>query len=82
MGIVAVSYEDAPERWEDRPDINDEVWPEYNQHGDVLNRYWRRLYDEAAGYQFMLFDRGLGRGSRRGPHDPLCSGRKRGRAGR
>jgi hypothetical protein len=56
MGIVALSYEAAPERWEQAPDITSEVWPEYNQHGDVLNRYWGRLYDEFPAFQFMLYD--------------------------
>jgi GNAT superfamily N-acetyltransferase len=56
MGIVAVSYEAEPERWEQMPDITSEVWPEYNHHGDVLNRYWGGLYDEFPAFQFMLYD--------------------------
>lgn len=56
MGIAAVSYEAGAERWEQMPDITSEVWPEYNQHGDVLNRYWSRLYDEFPSFQFMLYD--------------------------
>jgi GNAT superfamily N-acetyltransferase len=60
MGIVAVSYETGPNRWEQMPDITSEVWPEYNQHGDVLNRYWGRLYDEFPAFQFMLYDESTG----------------------
>jgi GNAT superfamily N-acetyltransferase len=60
MGIVAVSYEAGPERWDQMPDITDEVWPEYNKHGDVLNCYWGRLYDEFAAFQFMLYDQRSG----------------------
>jgi GNAT superfamily N-acetyltransferase len=33
-----------------------EAWPEYQHHGDVLNRYWRRLHDERADFQFALVD--------------------------
>jgi GNAT superfamily N-acetyltransferase len=32
------------------------VWPEYNTHGDVLNRYWGRLDDVFADFQFVLRD--------------------------
>ncbi len=60
MGIVAVSFEAESERWEQMPDISSEVWPEYNLHGDVLNLYWGRLYDEFAAFQFMLYDEGTG----------------------
>jgi hypothetical protein len=38
----------------DRVDFN--VWPAYNTHGDVLNRYWRRLYDDFPDFQFVLYD--------------------------
>jgi GNAT superfamily N-acetyltransferase len=38
------------------PGISLEVWPEYNLHGDVLNRYWGRPYDEFPGFQFVLCD--------------------------
>ena len=60
MGIASVSFATEPERWEQMPDISSEVWPEYNLHGDVLNRYWGRLYDEFAAFQFMLYDEGTG----------------------
>lgn len=32
------------------------VWPEYNTHGDVLNRYWDRLGVDFAPFQFALVD--------------------------
>ena len=45
----------------DRPDLSEPAWertrdvlPEYNNHGDVLNRYWERLAEEQAGFQFHL----------------------------
>lgn len=45
----------------ERPDLQDrvdssEVWPEYNRHGDVLNRYWGRLLDELPDFQFVFVD--------------------------
>ena len=48
-----------------RPDLTDRAWertrdvfPEYNNHGDVLNRYWDRLTEERAEFQFHLVDDG------------------------
>ena len=39
----------APFTAAERPDLVDrvdfDVWPAYNRHGDVLNRYWGRLYE-------------------------------------
>jgi hypothetical protein len=45
----------------ERPDLTEPAWertrdviPEYNNHGDVLNRYWGRLTEERADFQFHL----------------------------
>ena len=45
----------------ERPDLTEPAWeltrdafPEYNNHGDVLNRYWGRLIEEQPGFQFHL----------------------------
>ncbi len=45
----------------ERPELADrwdalagDVWPEYNKHGDILNLYWPRLYDEWPEYQLVL----------------------------
>jgi GNAT superfamily N-acetyltransferase len=47
----------------ERPDLAEPGWertrdvlPEYNNHGDVLNRYWPRLTAELAEFQFHLID--------------------------
>src|SRR2546421_10609550 len=44
----------------ERPDLAERVdfnvWPAYNTPGDVLNRYWSRLYDDFAEFQFVLYD--------------------------
>jgi GNAT superfamily N-acetyltransferase len=45
----------------ERPDLGDRVdfnvWPAYNTHGDVLNRYWSRLYEDFPQFQFVLYDK-------------------------
>jgi GNAT superfamily N-acetyltransferase len=49
--------------WRQRPDLGeraweeiDDVWPEYNRHGDVMNQYWSRLDEEFPDFQFVLYD--------------------------
>jgi hypothetical protein len=42
--------------WSRAEDLDEEVWPEYNRHGDVLNRYWGRLDEDFAEFQFVLYD--------------------------
>jgi hypothetical protein len=49
----------------DRPDLVKLGWelthdtlPVYNNHGDVLNRYWPRLTEELPDFQFHLVDVG------------------------
>jgi hypothetical protein len=45
----------------ERPELTDPAWertrdtlPEYNNHGDVLGRYWDRLTEERPEFQFHL----------------------------
>src|SRR6478752_2782498 len=47
----------------ERPDLVERAWeltsdgfPEYNNHGDVLNVYWGRLTEERPEFQFHLVD--------------------------
>src|SRR5438552_16500434 len=49
----------------ERPDLTERAFEltydtlrEYNQHGDVLNRYWGRLTEERPEFQFHLVDDG------------------------
>jgi hypothetical protein len=58
MSIEVVRYSERPELWEQLDGLSDEVWPEYNLHGDVLNPYWGRLYEEFPQWQFVLYDDG------------------------
>jgi GNAT superfamily N-acetyltransferase len=47
----------------DRPDLDQRAseltaseFPEYNRHGEVMNRYWSRLWDVFDDLQFVLYD--------------------------
>ena len=46
----------------ERPDLwqrgipSEDVWPEYNMHGDVVNQWWGLLDEDMADYQFVLYD--------------------------
>ena len=51
-----VRYSERPELWDAIEDLSDEVWPEYNKHGDALNHYWEQLYDTFPEWQFVLYD--------------------------
>jgi GNAT superfamily N-acetyltransferase len=53
-----VRYSERPELWDSIEDLSEEVWPEYNLHGDTLNRYWGQLYDAFPEWQFVLYDPG------------------------
>lgn len=63
LGPEAASTETATVA--DRPDLIEPAWertrdtiPEYNSHGDVLNKYWPRLTEERPDYQFHLLGAG------------------------
>jgi len=53
-----VRYSERPELWDSISGLADEVWPEYNQHGAAINRYWEQLYDVFPEWQFVLYDPG------------------------
>jgi len=53
-----VRYSERPELWDTISDLSDEVWPEYNTHGQALNYYWNQLYDVFPDWQFVLYDPG------------------------
>ena len=56
MKIVTVS--ERPDLTERAFELTDDALREYNQHGDVLNRYWGRLTEELPEFQFHLVDEG------------------------
>lgn len=51
-----VRYSEQPGLWESINDLSAQVWPEYNTHGQTLNRYWNQLYDVFPEWQFVLYD--------------------------
>lgn len=55
MSLQIVQHSDRPE-WVTAASELAEVWPEYNKHGDVLNAYWRFLYETFDEFQFLLYD--------------------------
>ena len=56
MKIVTVS--ERPDLTERAFELTFDTLREYNQHGDVLNRYWGRLTEELPEFQFHLVDEG------------------------
>ena len=52
MEIATVAH--RPELAEPAWELTRDVLPEYNNHGDVLNRYWGRLTEELPEFQFHL----------------------------
>ena len=54
MTVVALTSAERPDL-PDRPELEN-VWPEYNRHGEVTNRFWGRLYDDFPEFQFVLYD--------------------------
>jgi len=53
---LVIRYSERPELWDSISDLSDEVWPEYNLHGEFLNYYWGQLYDAYPEWQFVLYD--------------------------
>jgi GNAT superfamily N-acetyltransferase len=56
MSMIAIRYSERPELWKNTAAVTQEVWPEYNQHGEVMDRYWGRLFDDFGAFQFVLID--------------------------
>ena len=46
---------ERPDLWE-RGIASESVWPEYNLHGDTLNRWWGHLEKDLSDFQFVLYD--------------------------
>jgi hypothetical protein len=56
MRVDVATAAEAPELIELGWERTRDTLPEYNNHGDVLNRYWGRLTDERPEFQFHLLD--------------------------
>ena len=64
--------------WDERPEQrdtglrDDDVWPEYNLHGDVFDDWWGPLLDELPAFQFSLVDETSGEVLAEGHTGPLA----------
>lgn len=56
MAIAVHTYAERPELWHATATVTEEVWPEYNRHADVIERYWGRLFDDFPCFQLALYD--------------------------
>jgi len=56
VDVRAVTVEERPDLLEPAGALTDDAFPEYNNHGDVLDRYWNRLVEERPAFQFHLVD--------------------------
>jgi GNAT superfamily N-acetyltransferase len=56
MSDTVVSYSEQPELWAGTDSVSEQVWPEYNLHGDRLGVYWERLFSDFPGFQYVLHD--------------------------
>ena len=54
--MKAFTFADRPELAEPAWDATRDTFPEYNNHGDVLNVYWGRLTEERPEFQFHVVD--------------------------
>jgi GNAT superfamily N-acetyltransferase len=52
--VRSFSVAERPGLAEPAWELTRDVLPEYNNHGDVLNRYWGRLTEELPEFQFHL----------------------------
>ena len=55
--IVAFTAEERPDLWEDARSLFQDVWPEYNNHGNDSGRYFGALFPQYAYLQILFFDR-------------------------
>jgi hypothetical protein len=55
MTLTVHTARERPDLWE-RGIPSESVWPEYNLHGDVLNRWWGHLDEDLREFQFVLYD--------------------------
>ena len=56
MTYSVFTHLERPDLAERAAQAADDVWPEYNRHGDVANVFWRRMRLEFAELQFVLYD--------------------------
>lgn len=50
------THAERPDLADRAAELGDEIWPEYNLHGDVTNACWGRMRREFPQLQFVLYD--------------------------
>jgi hypothetical protein len=55
-GLVVVTADERPDLWVRAEAAFRDVWPEYNQHGDVSGEYFGALVPRYAHLQFLIWD--------------------------
>lgn len=68
--IEVFTAAERPDLWEQKG-LFDDVWPEYNMHGNHTSTYFRALYPAHAETQVLLWDRALERLVARGRAIPF-----------
>ncbi len=71
MTLRLVTHAERPELRQLAPAAED-VWPEYNLHGEIMNAWWAPLLGELAEYQFCLVDEDSGAVVAEGHTGPLA----------
>jgi hypothetical protein len=69
--IDVVTAAERPDLWEQSRSLFDDVWPEYNNHGNHTSSYFGILIPHHAHLQVLLFDTSLDRLVARGRSIPL-----------
>lgn len=70
MALTMHTASERPDLWA-RGIASESVWPEYNLHGDVLNRWWGHLDEDMPEFQFVLYDETAGEVVAEGHTAPL-----------
>jgi GNAT superfamily N-acetyltransferase len=55
VSVRALTFAERPDL-ADRGPTSEDVWPEYNLHGDAFADWWLPLLEELPEYQFALYD--------------------------
>lgn len=54
--LIVVTAEDRPDLWAEADATFLRLWPEYNLHGDVADRYFGVLLERYARFQLLVWD--------------------------
>jgi GNAT superfamily N-acetyltransferase len=69
--LLVVTAEERPDLWEAARPLFQEVWPEYNLHGNHTGRIFSSLVPRHAGHQVLVYHRELDRVIARGRSIPF-----------